>query len=401
MSIAKTKKDVAQHAYLLIIKIKSIAWTEKYPNLKRAIEVTCGAPSWSSYAILSNSDIRFGEGTETWGPIHSNGGIRFDGVAHNIISSGVLNYDDPDHEGVNEFGVHTHSPVLDPQPDSNNPPQNVPNRPATFMSGRTFPVTTVSFDLLDNYVSDVLQIAGTTGGLILNPSNEKGYHIKLNTNNTVDIKIVTRISDPCSRCVETGCTRYKWGLCVSWGCTEYVSTETYSIERETNLYSSRTIPANGIIFVKDNVWGDGSVNGTRATILAFKEPLTGSNTNIVINGKIKYTNYDGTDSIGLIAQKDILVGLDSENQLEIDAGMIAKEGMIGREYYIQDCGGHYQRHSLDIYGSIASNLRYGFSYTDGSGYDIRNISFDNNLRFFPPPHFPTVGEYVFLSWEEK
>lgn len=384
-----------------IIKIKSIAWTEKHPNLKRTIEVTCGAPSWSSYAILSNSDIRFGEGTETWGPIHSNGGIRFDGIAHNIISSGVLNYDDPDHEGTNEFGVHTHFPVLDPFPDSNNPPQNVPSRPATFMSGRTFPVTTVSFDLLDNYVSDVLQIADTTDGLILNPSGAKGYHIKFNTNNTVDIKIVTQISDPCSRCVETGCTRYKWGVCVSWGCTEYVSTETYNIERETNLYLARAIPTNGIIFVKDNVWVDGSVNGTRATILAFQEPLNGSNTNIIINNSIIYTNYDGTDAIGLIAQKDILIGLDAENQLKIDAGMIAKEGMVGREYYIQDCGGHYQRHQIDIYGSIASNLRYGFSYVDGSGYDIRNISFDNNLKFLPPPHFPAVGEYVFLSWEEK
>ena len=31
--------------------------------------------------------------------IHSNQGIRFDGVAHNIISSSVPSFEDPDHSG--------------------------------------------------------------------------------------------------------------------------------------------------------------------------------------------------------------------------------------------------------------------------------------------------------------
>jgi hypothetical protein len=52
--------------------------------------------------------MRFGAGTEVFGKIHSNVGIRFDGVAHNVISSGVASFDDPDHGGGNEFGVHTH-----------------------------------------------------------------------------------------------------------------------------------------------------------------------------------------------------------------------------------------------------------------------------------------------------
>ncbi len=50
---------------------------------------------------------------------------------------------------------------------------------------------------------------------------------------------------------------------------------------------------------------------------------------------------------------------------------------------------------------IASNKRYGFSYTDGTGYDIRNIIYDANMLYAPPPSFPlTTDQYSIISWEE-
>jgi len=212
---------------------------------------------------------------------------------------------------------------------------------------------------------------------------------------------VNSITAPCSRCVETGCTRWFWFTCISYGCTQYESTETYGIANETNVSIGAPIPQNGIIFVKDNLWVDGQINNSRLTILAFKEPLTGNIADIIINNDLKYTNYDGRDAIGLIAQKNINVGFYSENDLQIDASMIAKGGRIGREYYDSSCGSQAYRDRISIRGSIATKERYGFSYTDGTGYDIRNIVFDGNLQFIPPPHFPTTGEYQFISWEEK
>ena len=384
-----------------IITIKSVGWVDKYPNIKRTIEVKCGITSWSSFAVLSNSDVRFGEGTEIWGPIYSNGGIRFDGIAHNIISSAVLDYKDPDHEGENEFGVHTHVFPVDPYPDGNNPPQNLPNRTDVFMGGRSFPDPVISFDLLDNYINDTLETA-EDGGLILDSSGVEGYHITFLPNELMRIRKVNSVTSPCSVCIETGCTRWnKQGKCIQTGCTEYNTTPTYGINNESNYMDNISIPSNGIIFVKDNVWVDGKIKNNRVTILAFKEPLSGNNTDIIINDDLLYTNYDGQDVIGLIAQRNITVGFYSKNNLEIDAAMIAKNGRVGRDYYYSACGSQANKNILTLKGSMATKERYGFAYTDNSGYQIRNIIFDNNLQSVPPPHFPTTGEYTFISWEEK
>lgn len=382
-----------------IVTIKSVGWVADYPNIKRAIEVQCGIPSWSTYSVLANANMRFGEGTEVWGPMHINAGVRFDGLAHNIITSSLLDYDDPDHSGPNEFGVHTHVPPTDPLPDGNNPPENVPDRPDVFMAGRSFPVPTISFDLLDAYINETL-IKAQEDGLVLEDSDAEGYHVTLNTNDTVDIKIVNSVTSPCTRCIEWGCVRWWWWICIRWGCIEYEHTETDGITNELDYMIGVDIPPNGIIFAKDKVWVDGKINGNRVNILAFKEPITGNTSDIIINNDLTYTNYDGADSIGLIAQRSITVGFYSEDNLQIDAALIAKEGRIGRNYFGYSCGSEYKRDTITINGSLATRERYGFAYTDGTGYDIRNLNYDNSLTFMPPPHFPTTGEYTFISWRE-
>jgi hypothetical protein len=51
---------------------------------------------------------------------------------------------------------------------------------------------------------------------------------------------------------------------------------------------------------------------------------------------------------------------------------------------------------------IATNQRYGFAYTDGTGYLIRNLNYDGSLLYGPPPSFPlTSDQYVTLTWEEE
>ena len=363
-----------------IVNIKSIGWLNDYPNIKRVIEVKCGIPAWSSYSTLSGGDIRFGEGTEVWGPIHSNGGIRFDGISHNLITSSLLSYNDPDHSSSKEFGVHTHHDTVDPFPDSNNPPQNVPARNDVFMAGRSFPVPSISFSLLDTYASTTLGLANN-GGLVLPSSGTYGYHITLQADDSLVIDKVTNVSGNCS------------------------GDPTDRI-LSFSSYMTTTTPPNGIIFVKDKVWVDGHIDGNRITILAFKEPITGNNTDIVINNDITYTKYDGTDAIGLIAQRNVNVGLYSEDNLQIDAALIAKEGRVGRFAFAWSDSGscskdYWNQNTITINGAIATRTRYGFAWTSGSGYTNRNINYDNNLTFTPPPHFPTTGEYTFISWDER
>lgn len=398
-----------------IVKIKSVGWVGTQPQVKREIEVRCGIPSWSTYSTLANDTMRFGEGTEVWGPIHSNAGVRFDGIAHNVITSSLLEYDDPDHNGPDEFGVHTHHDVgfgtydINEVSDGSNPP-SPPAQNEVFLSGREFPIPTVSFDLLDSYVSDTYALAASDGIIFdpndagtadtdsesyfwgcINDSCREGFHITLKTNNTFDISGVSAITDECSE-------------------------PDLSIETEDALPQNYPIPANGIIFVKNHVWVDGQINNSRVSILAFVEPFSASVANITINNDLLYTNYDGTDSIGLIAQNNVGPGLFSEGsqtgaddgELRIDAALIAKNGRIGRNYYPANCDSAYhKRETITIYGSLATNDRYGFSWACGasqqwcSGYNTRNLIYDNNLTFAPPPHYPTTGEYTFISWKEN
>ena len=91
-----------------IVTIKSEGHVDKYPSVKRKIQTKLAIPSFAKFAIVADDSMRFGEGTEVFGPVHSNGGIRFDGIAHNIVTSALSSYDDPDHSGGAEFGVHTH-----------------------------------------------------------------------------------------------------------------------------------------------------------------------------------------------------------------------------------------------------------------------------------------------------
>lgn len=368
-----------------IVKVKSVGWVKEYPNITREIEVRLGIPAWSTYSTLSNSFIRFGEGTEVWGPIHSNSGIRFDGLAHNLITSAVLKADDPDHEGSDEFGVHTHIFPTDPLPDGNNPPENVPDRTDIFMSGRSFPFSAISFDMLDNYIDKTYGMA-TSSGYTLPDSGVQGYHIVITPhtgagNDTIKIYKVSAITSTCD------------------------GVETFGISSES-LYTTISPPANGLIFVKDRVWVDGKIDNERLNILAFEDPFTGSATDIILNNDLKYTNYDGTDAIGLIAQKDISIGMYSADIIRIDAALIAKTGRIGRNYYTcsnyHGCSTTYcTRNTISVNGSLATKNRYGFAYTDGTGYVFRNLIYDNYLTFAPPPHFPSTGEYTFISWKEK
>ncbi len=53
---------------------------------------------------------------------------------------------------------------------------------------------------------------------------------------------------------------------------------------------------------------------------------------------------------------------------------------------------------------IVTNQRYGFAYTGetDTGYQIRQLNYDGNLLYGPPPSFPlTSDQYTIISWEEK
>ena len=352
-------------------------------NENRTIVAELGIPSFANYAIVANDTVnhlRIGEGTETFGPVHNNGGVRFDGIAHAIVTSAQTTYNDPDHTGPNEDGVHTHQA----NPDS------------VFLAGRAFPVPAVNFSQITTDLTNLRTIAQASG-IYYAASGSSGYHVVVKTNDTFDIYRVTGVSGQCS------------------------GQDTDRITSQVFI-TNRSFPANGVIFIEDKLWIDGQVDGAQATFVAARIGATqAQEKSIILNSDLEYTNYDGTDKLGLIAQRNISIGMTSEGafsgsadnqEMRIDAAMLAQNGRVGRNYFARYCNStYYQRHNITIYGSLGTANRYGFTWICGStwtvgdscdsGYQNRSLLYDPYLTLLPPPSFPTTGSYAILSWKEQ
>ncbi len=357
----------------------------------RTIVVQLAIPSLAKYAVVANDAMRFGQGTEIFGPLHSNGGIRFDGTAWNKVTSAVASYDDPDHSGAVEFGVHTHR---DPNAATVNnsfrpleaPPQSVPNRTDVFKAGREFPVPAVDFAGIISDLAAIKTGAQSTGNYF-GPSGAQGYLFVLKTNDTYDVyRVQTLTTVPSTQCKndlnETG-----------WG--------TWSIQTKTFI-GTYSFPANGLIFAEDMLWVEGQVDTARLTIGAAKFPDTvAQRKSITINNDITYSAKDGSSAVALISQNNINIGMVSDTTLEVDAALIAQNGRVGRYYYSNSCTPYAYRSDITLYGMIATNKRYGFAFTDGTGYATRTIVYDTSLLYSPPPNFPLAADsYQIISWKE-
>lgn len=374
-----------------IVTITSEGRLDTAVSATRTIEVRLAIPSLAKYAVVANDSIRFGTGTEIFGPLHSNGGIRFDGTAWNTITSALAQYDDPDHSGANEFGVHTHrDPNMSTTTDSfrvlEAPPQEVPVRTDVFKAGREFPVPSVDFA---GIISDLASIKtnAQTAGKYLAPSGAQGYQIVLKADDTYDVYQVQSVAAAPSGQCRNDLNETGWG--------------TWSIQSKTFI-GNYTLPENGLVFVEDTLWIEGVIDGARLTIAAARFPDTVSQRkSIVINNDITYTHKDGTDAIALIAQNNIIVAMNADTSLAIDGALVAQNGRVGRYYYNTSCGIYHTRTQITLFGMIATNKRYGFAFTDGSGYGIRTIVYDTSLLYSPPPFFPLAAEsYQIISWEE-
>ena len=401
-----------------IVKILSMGTASLTPITVRKVQATMAIPSLAKFAVVANDNMRFGEGTEVFGPVQSNGGIRFDGLAHNLISSALQHYSDTDSDDCtpngDAFGVHTcESSALYPNGDpawSSN--STVPNRADVFMSSRQFPVPAIDFNGLTFGLAQ-LQTLARNGGIEWTQSKDshnkpaKGYHIVLRTDGKYDIYTVITTQTASNNCSTNSGSSGQW--------------DTWSIASQT-LIGTYPIPGNDIIFLDDDVWVDGQINTSRVTIVAGIVGATNSASyvNITVNTNLRYTNYDGRDVIGLISQGDINVGLFSDPSFEVDAALVAENGRVGRYFYDSSCGSSFGRSALTLNGMIATNTRYGFAWTQppinptndpidcggsigriASGYCTRNLNYDGNLLYGPPPSFPqATTQYQVISWKE-
>ena len=350
--------------------VESKGWTYDEPDKPRTVRVRFRRPSWSEYAVLSNADIRFGVGTETFGPLRGNGGIRFDGVAHNTVSSAKETYLDPD-TGLTKPGVWT----------SWSGEYNSSAGSDVFLGGKEFPVSVIDFAAVSGDISMIRSRAQSDG--LYFAAAGVGRHLILRPDDTVEVRTVTAYDTDSNGIVsESGGTVY-------------------------------SIPNGEPIYVDGNIWLEGRIDGIRLTIAAGDSGGAG-HPNVYIGKDILYTNYDGSDSLGIIAAGDIEIIRDSENDLRIDGALLAQNGRVGRSHYGTYCVSWFSwwgwnwcnswqtdyKNTITVYGAIASNLRYGFAWTDGTGYATRRLIYDNNFLYTPPPFFPVGDRYLTDLWEE-
>jgi hypothetical protein len=387
-----------------LVDITSTGSPSANTSISRSIVSRLAIPSFANFAVAANSFMRFGPGTEIFGPIHSNNGIRFDGLAHNMVTSALTTFDDPGHSGGNEFAVHTH---VNPPPGSGvdnsfrsleAPPNAVQARSDVFIAGRSFPAPTVQFTGITTDIETMKNDAQSGGFYMATSTTGHGYRLVLRTDDTFDLYQVNSIQSTPGSCSSS---QSNWG--------------TWSIGGST-FVGNYPYPGNNLMFFNDDLWVEGEIDGERLTIIAANIPDTSSSArkSITINNNLRYTNYDGTDVIALIAQDNVNVGLYSLDDLRIDAALIAQNGRVGRYSYSQSgCGSNRFRDSITLYGTIITSLQYGFTYTGnsfncggstgsiGNGYCSRNITYDAFLLYNPPPFFPRIDDFhEVIFWKE-
>lgn len=349
-----------------IVQISSLGHTANAPTRDVVLEATYGMPSLAKYASLTNDDVWYKSTIS--GAVHSNGGIRMDGVSDSTMTSAKATYVCQTYHGCSNE-----------------------TKPGVWGTGSNsafwqYPVASVDYNGL---TLDLLAMktAAQSAGTYFGPSGVYGYHLVLSTSNTYTLyRVLTKTAAISSYASDTG-----------------YQTISHDIATQA-VVSSGTVPSNSIMYFEDTLWVDGNVRD-RVTVAAGRFPDTPStNADIIINGNISYGGVrDGSRVFGAVAQGNVLIPYSAAPaNLVLEGAYVAQHGRFGRRYY--PSGSSSLRTSLTRYGMIASNLVPATAWSSGgtvvSGYPTSSSSYDPNLLYGPPPFFPTSGEYQFLSWSQ-
>ena len=377
-----------------IATVKSTGQTAENPGAARTITVKYGIPSLAKYAFLSSWHIWIYPSDLITGQFMSNNGIRFEGIGNAPIQSAKETY-------------------ICTWPDGCSPNQTKPGiwgnpmPPQSTQNFWQFPVPAVDFSALTSTLSDMKTLASQDGGAFyLPPSNKQGYSLVFNSNGTVSVyKVKKRRSNPTS-----------YGYVYDVWTTRSESSDYGTGGSDRELLFTNSLPSNGIIFAEDNVWVEGTVRG-RVTVAAAKLGETNllNMPIIYVPNNIVYSAKDGSDILGLIAQRDIVYSFYSPTDLEVDAAQIAQNGATQVLYYgsghscpiNQSCPSQYPyiKNSITTYGSIMSYDGWVWTWSNFAGtifyggYMHTYNNYDGNLLYSPPPSFPfSTAGYQQLNW---
>ncbi len=372
-------------------KIVSQGWTKDFPNLKRKISVFYAKESVAKYSYILNSNVWVGSDHVIRGPFHSNGGIRFDGQNLSKVSSAQEEWVCTQSFGCGPEGVGYGLGLCPPECEIRDFQCICPGVfSTTDVSNRdlfSFPIPSFDFD---GITADLAQIkaAAQESGIYLPPSKDidskgKGYHLIFRSDKTVEIKIITKLSPTLAYSLEEG-----------WHEDYFTIVSEYT-------YKTLQIPSDcSAIFVEDNLWPQGIIEG-KVTVASANLIAANKDTDVILEWNLDYAEGGEEDGLTLIAERSILIGPDSPNDMVLRGIFIAQKGRFSRNHYPWNI-----KNSLTIYGSIVSNGRVGTQWiTLGghivSGYKNRETYVDPNLIYNPPVFTPFLSQnFEILKWEE-
>ncbi len=160
-----------------------------------------------------------------------------------------------------------------------------------------------------------------------------------------------------------------------------------------------SLPDNGAMFV-DN--GDVTISGTLNGQLSI-----GTSENIVVSDNVTYNtdprvNPTSTDTLGLIAERDVVISQSAPHDIEIDASVMA----LGESFTVENYWQGPPKGTISVYGGIIQDERGPVgtfnpsTNSKASGYS-KDYQYDPRLMASPPPFYPTTGDYVISSWSEE
>ncbi len=393
------------YSTVIHVKVKGSA-TSSGITQERTITARLRRPSWSEFAILTNGMTRLSEGTEVYGPMHVNGGFHFDGTAHNIVSSSVVTYFDSDGDVYGTRpGVWAAAKPSNPGKDTSVDTDDGEH----FLAGKQLPVVAQDFN---SVIADFDEMRQASQNITVHDEY-----------NNTDIDLYYDRQGQ-GRYIEFGVPS-AGKMRIRRVKNNEVNWTTFGVmQLNSDDIDIFDIPDDAVIFVRDNVWVQGTVpSGKKITIAAYDSEAASPKI-FLGEDDIFYEDYDHDTVLGLAAESDVAIllgtGLNGHEEgdinashgsdyetLHIDAVLLSQNGRVGWGYD-RDMHSWWQRNqwlnkvkdTVELYGAIATNERMGFGYTNGSGFEHRNLVFDNNLLYSPPPLFPTGNTYAIDLWNE-
>ncbi len=355
-------------------RVVSVGHSYRNPTLTRRISARYARPTVADYSFVSNSSSFVAVDRTFSGPYHSNGGVHMNGNHFAPVTSSVTDWTCGSAEGC--APTSTVDGIITTGGGGNE---------ALF----TYPVPTIDFAGLSLTLSELKSMAISGGGIYYGPltGNRPGYRLIFLADGRVEVRRVNGTSaEP---------PGLAWGL-------------RMKVINNTTLLATRTIdPTCPIIFIEDNVWIDGVVNGKVALAAAN---LTGSGEDrlIVLQGSITYANP--SSRFLAISQTEIDIGLEVPNNMVIHGVYIAKDGQFKRNAVAVGApppwADHNIKNSLTVNGTIMTNGPMQTQiFDDGgslvAGFQNHFFNYDRQITIDPPPFMPhTSDEYRFFEWRD-